>query len=512
MIDLFNYFIFGDKWLYDLLDKEKQEVFPADYKLIISYTQDNFNNELAVGTALSRLQEYLAILDIPNFFVEIQTNKKDIEKDLIVVKNIFTPNDIKIDYKIIDGSFQKTIIKQDSLCILPWTHLHISPQGRIGTCCQFDENYPLGHVSQDNLSEVINNDHMKLVRKQMINGQRPDICNNCWRQEDRGMLSMRQEINGILEHHLHLIEKTESDGEFKDFKLRSFDFRTSNVCNLRCRMCSGKYSSRVAQEEIELYPEIYDKNNFVELKLNSSEIKNVLNFIKDSILELESIYFAGGEPLIMHEHYKILDFLIDHNRTDVKLSYNTNLSTLNYKKFSILDYWKQFSDVTVLASIDLIGERADYVRSGVEYNILEQNYKNICEHVHVKIDSTLTVYNMFNLVDLQQHWIKTFNMPADDFNIRIAMLPPEIMSCRVLPTYYKDLAGKKINDHIDWLSTINDSESLVTKWQDVLYFMNSNDQSHLLKDFFRLNDDKDRVRNERFEDVFPEYRELRSYV
>ena len=143
---------------------------------------------------------------------------------------------------------------------------------------------------------------------------------------------------------------------------------------------------------------------------------------------------------------------------------------------------------------------------------MEQNYKNICEHVHVKIDSTLTVYNIFNLVDLQQHWIKTFNMPADDFNIRIAMLPPEIMSCRVLPTHYKDLAGKKINDHIDWLSTINDSESLVTKWQDVLYFMNSNDQSHLLKDFFRLNDDKDRIRNERFEDVFPEYRELRSYV
>lgn len=512
MINLSDYSILGDKWLYNLLSKERQEIFPTNYKLIFLYTQDIFNNDLAIGKALLRLQEYLSILDIPNFFIELKTNKQDIQNDLTAIKNIFTPNDVEIRYTVIEGEFKKIIAKQDSLCILPWLHLHINSQGKIGACCQFDENYPLGYVSKDNLKDIVNSDKMKTVRRQMLAGQRPDICNNCWRQEDQNIISLRQQTNIVFNHHMNLVEKTTPDGEFADFKLRSFDFRTSNVCNLRCRSCSGKYSSRIAQEEIDLYPNIYSKNNFVELKLNADEISNVLDFVNDSIVELEHIYFAGGEPLIMFEHYKILDFLLANNRTDVKLAYNTNLSTLTYKKKSILDYWRQFADVTVLASIDFIGERAEYARSGVAYSIIEENYMAIRDYVKVKIDSTLTIYNTFNLIDLQRHWIKTFNMPADNFNIRIATLPPEILSCQILPKPYKQRVSAKILEHIDWLSTVNQSENLANKWQEVLYFMNSNDLSHLLKDFFRLNDDKDRIRNEKFEDIFPEFRDLRSYV
>ena len=512
IINLEDYFSKGDKWLYDTLSVEKREVFPPNYKLNIFYTQDHFNNDLAVGKALSRLQEYLVLLDIPNFFVAIHTNKQDISTDLNTVKNIFAPNDVEISYIFINGIFDKTVINTKSICILPWIHLHINSQGQIGTCCQFDDHYQLGHVSHDNLKEVVNGEQMKLVRKQMINGQRPSICNNCWKQEDYNMISARQQVNSVYAKYLGLVEQTSSDGSFTNFKLRSFDFRTSNVCNLKCRMCGGKYSSRIAQEEIDLYPSMHTDRNFVELKLNSAEIQNVLDFFKDSINDLESIYFAGGEPLIMAEHYKILDFLIQSDRTNVILTYNTNLSTLKYKNVQVLDYWKQFLNVEILASIDLIGDRASYVRSGVEYRILEENYLAIRDHVIFRIDSTLTIYNSFNLIDLQQHWIKNFNIPANNFNIRISMLPPEIMSIRVLPKYYKDLVSKKIHEHIEWLSNINDSTSLVTRWQDVLYFMNSDDQSHLLKDFFRLNDDKDRIRNERFEDVFPEYRDLRSYV
>jgi transcription elongation factor Elf1 len=121
---------------------------------------------------------------------------------------------------------------------------------------------------------------MKLVRKQMINGQRPSICNNCWKQEDYNMISARQQVNSVYAKYLGLVEQTSSDGSFTNFKLRSFDFRTSNVCNLKCRMCGGKYSSRIAQEEIDLYPSMHTDRNFVELKLNSAEIQNVLDFFK----------------------------------------------------------------------------------------------------------------------------------------------------------------------------------------------------------------------------------------
>jgi radical SAM protein with 4Fe4S-binding SPASM domain len=514
MIELSKHLTLGDKWLYDILFVEKQEIFPSEYQLDVLYIQDQFNHDAAVGKSLLKLQEFLATIGIPNFFVTVHTNKQDIKDDLIVVRDLFALGDVEIKFNLINGQFNKKVIKQDTLCILPWIHLHINPQGRIGTCCKFDTNYPLGHISENNLQDIINGKQLKLVRKQMLAGQRPDICSSCWQQEDLNLVSQRQLANSAdLEKYSDLVAQTEEDGEFKNFKLKSFDVRPSNICNLKCRMCGGKYSSRIAQEEIDLYPDIHTNRNFVELKLNSDEIKNVLDFVEHNINDVELVYFAGGEPLIMSEHYKILDLLIQRNRTDVSLRYSTNLSILKYKDLDILNYWSKFKNVNVGASIDLIGPQADYVRSGVEYHVLEKNYLAIKDYVNFKIESCMTIYNSFNLMELQKHWILKFGISADAFNIVPAMvLPGEVTSCQILPKHFKELVSLKINQHLDWLAKIDNSVSLVKKWQYVLYYMNSVDQSHLLKEFFRLNDDKDRIRNVIFEEMFPEFQTLRSYV
>lgn len=514
MIELSKHLTLGDKWLYDILSAEKQETFPFEYQLDILYIQDRFNHDTAVGMSLLKLQEFLATIGIPNFFVTVHTNKSDIKEDLIVARDLFALGDVEIKFILIDGQFDKKVIKQDTLCILPWIHLHINSQGLIGTCCKFNTNYPLGHVSKDNLQDILNGKQLKLVRKQMLAGQRPDICSSCWSQEDLNLVSQRKIANDTdLKKHSYLIAQTEEDGEFKNFKLKSFDVRTSNICNLKCRMCGGKYSSRLAQEEIDLYPDIHINRNFVELKLNSDEVKNVLDFVEHNINDVDFVYFAGGEPLLMSEHYKILDLLIQKNRTDISLMYSTNLSTLKYKNLDILNYWTAFKNVTVNASIDLIGPQADYVRSGVEYHVLEKNYLAIKDYVNFKIESCLTIYNSFNLMELQKHWILKFNLSANAFNINPAIvLPGEVTSCQILPKHFKELVSQKINQHLDWLAKIDNSISLVKKWQYVLYYMNSVDQSHLLKEFFRLNDDKDRIRDVNFEEVFPEFETLRSYV
>jgi hypothetical protein len=118
---------------------------------------------------------------------------------------------------------------------------------------------------------------------------------------------------------------------------------------------------------------------------------------------------------------------------------------------------------------------------------------------------------VFNLPKLQQHWIDNKKLNPKNLSFR-ALIHPENMTLQVLPLPYKKLAEATINQHIDWLSSVSETKTLVDTWQTVLQYMNAKDQSHLLSDFFRLNDDKDRIRNERFEDAFPEYQDLRSYV
>lgn len=507
IINLDEYFTKDNKWLHDELKNIKQDTFPADFKLKINYTSDQYYNLDSPGIAISKLQELLSLLDFPNFFVTILTTNEQIQKDLDKIKELYCPYESALSYEISSGKFEKKIFNGNTLCILPWIHLYVNPQGLVGTCCEFNENYPLGLISNQSLDQIANSDNMKMVRKQMLSGQRPDICSSCWTKEDSGVNSLRQSFNNSHAHHFNLIEQTNVDGSFDDFQLRYLDFRASNVCNLKCRMCSGKFSSRIAKEENDLY----NNSTFVDLKLTSEEISSVLSYIEKNIGTLEAVYFAGGEPLIMEEHYQILDLLIKHSKTNIKVSYNTNLTQLSYKKYNVVDYWSKFSNIYVGASIDLIGAQAEYVRSGTDYDELEKNFEIIKSYVKFNITSIVHLYNIFNLPKLQKHWILEKNISPLDLSFRI-LIYPENMSLRVIPIVYKNLVNEVIENHINWLSSISDTKTLVDTWKNVLQFMNAKDDSYLLKDFFRLNDDKDKIRKEKFEDVFPEYRDLRSYV
>ena len=507
IIDLEDYFSKGDKWLYDEFKNLKQDVLPPDFNITVRYMSDQYNNVDSPGIAISKLQELLTLLDFPNFFVTIATTNKKIQEDLEKIKELYCPFESVLPYEFISGEFKKIIHHSDTLCVLPWMHLYVNPQGVVGTCCEFNENYPLGKVSDTPLQQIANSAAMKTVRSQMLSGQRPSICSACWAKEDAQLPSLRQGSNQRFSQHLSLVEKTEDDGTVEDFRLRHLDFRASNVCNLKCRMCSGKFSSRIAKEENDLY----NNSTFIDLKLTSEEIYSTLDYIEENIDYLESVYFAGGEPLIMEEHYKILDLLLKHNKSDIRINYNTNLTQLSYKKYNIVDYWKKFSNVTVGASIDLIGTQAGYVRSGTDYNELEENYETIKDHVNFTITSIVHLYNVFNLPKLQQHWVVNKKLNPKNLSFR-ALIYPENMTLQVLPQPYKKLARDSINQHIVWLESISGATPLAEIWRDVLQYMNAKDQSHLLKEFFRLNDDKDGIRDERFEDVFPEYKELRNFI
>ena len=505
IINLEDYFSKRDKWLYNELKNLRQDVLPDDFRLTITYTSDRYNNVDSPGIAISKLQELLTLLDFPNFFITIATTNKKIQEDLEKIKELYCPFESVLSHTIVDGEFKKIILSGDTLCVLPWMHLYINPQGVVGTCCEFNENYPLGKVSDNSFQEIANSDAMKTVRSQMLLGQRPDNCSTCWGKEDAQMPSSRLGFNQQFSHYLSLIEKTKDDGSVEDFKLRYLDFRASNICNLKCRMCSGKFSSRIAKEENDLY----NDSTYINLKLTSEEIYSTLDYIEENIDYLESVYFAGGEPLIMEEHYKILDLLIEHSRLDIKIVYNTNLTQLSYKKYNAVDYWTKFSNVTVGASIDLLGLQAGYVRSGTDYDSLEENYEIIKDHVNFTITSIVHLYNIFNLPKLQQHWIANKKLNPKNISFQAVV---DAISLQVLPMEYKQLAEKAVNEHIDWLITVSDTEHLVNSWKNMLQYMYADDQSHLLKDFFRLNDDKDRYRKENFEEVFPEFKNLRFYA
>ncbi len=506
MIELSDYFIHGEKWLHNELIQIKQDVFPNDFKLTINYTSDQYNNDSSPGVALAKLQEYLALLDFPNSFILIKTTNENIKSELETVRLLYCSYEADIIFDYTPGKFTKYSPIADSVCMLPWIHLYVNPQGQIGTCCEFNEQHELGNLTTNTIPSIVNGERLKLIRTQMLSGQRPSICSTCWIKEDNNLPSQRAHANKKYGKYRDIINETLPDGTVENFKLRHLDFRASNVCNLKCRMCSGKFSSRIAYEEKNLY----NSHAYIDLKLTNDQIQQTLDYLESEINNLDTVYFAGGEPLIMEEHYLILDLLLKYNKTDTKITYNTNLTQLIYKKYNIIDYWQKFNNISVGASIDLHGAQAMYVRGGTDYQQLEDNYYKIKDYVNFSITSCVHFLNVFNLPTLQKIWIEQHKLtPAQlQFNL---LVNPANMSLQVLPMHYKKLAEETIIQHIDWLTSINDTEALVSSWQDVLHYMYLHDNSHLLADFFRLNDDKDQYRKEVFEEVFPEYKNLRQY-
>ena len=128
---------------------------------------------------------------------------------------------------------------------------------------------------------------------------------------------------------------------------------------------------------------------------NCKETEKVTNveFLRNSVDKVKQIYFAGGEPLMMPEHWAILDMLVEAKRFDVKIQYNTNMSKLTYNKKNVLDYWKQwdFSMIEVWPSIDEIGKRGELIRAGTRWNEVKANLQEVAKYPNIIMRPGMTI-------------------------------------------------------------------------------------------------------------------------
>jgi organic radical activating enzyme len=321
---------------------------------------------------------------------------------------------------------------------------------------------------------------------------------------------MRNSTNKNFGQHIGIVDQTKEDGTFEDFKLRYYDVRFSNLCNFTCRTCGGWFSSSWYKEETDLY----GKRDYPQILFAGRHEEDMWEQMQEHIPHLEQIYFAGGEPMMMEEHYRILKELVKREMFDVKLVYNTNFSRLILKDDNVLDYWKLFNNVSIGASLDAMGTRAEYIRKGTKWDLIERNREQMmerCPDTDFYISSTVSLYNANHITDFHRDWVDKGFIKPQDWNINI-LQGPERDRIDVLPKIYKDQITAKVQEHINWLRPYDHLQRATSGYESMLNFMNAIDNSHLLQEFFRVNDVHDAYRNEKFETIFPEYKDLRNYV
>jgi len=352
----------------------------------------------------------------------------------------------------------------------------------------------MGNILLESPITVWNNKNYIRLRSQMINEIEPIECKPCYDSERLGLYSKRQRENDDWSRYNHLMHSA-----ITPFKIRHLDIRFDNVCNFKCRYCSPWLSHSWANDYKKLGWEIQTASA---INVNGPDLFNV---IKDNCVDdLESVFFCGGEPLLMDEHLKLLLLLDSKQMYNTKLLYISNLSKLKYKGVDYIELWNKFNDVNLHFSLDCIGPKLEYIRCGAKWNEIEQNIRTVFEHkkkLKPKIGITITMYNASEVLDTIKFLTDTGYITLEDIGLHVVR-KPEIYSCQILPKTIKDKITNEVNK---FLSENELPLFFRSRYEYFINYMNSKDTLERDKSEFRkLTDKLDNIRGENFNDVFPE--------
>jgi len=390
----------------------------------------------------------------------------------------------------------------------PWIHLHAFPTGEAYPCCNTEMKSTIGNTKTQTIEEIWQSPEMQEVRTKMLAGEKIDGCRRCYEQEDSGFFSLRLSANKHFGHHIAL-----TDNSNPDMKLIYWDIRFSNLCNLRCRSCGHFFSSNwyddqakiIADEKSKGWDKVWKSDNS-RINFAGKTENDIWEQLEPQIDNLEQVYFAGGEPLIMEEHYRLLNELIKRGRTDVRLVYNTNFSQLTYKKTNVLELWREFDSVSVGASLDAMGMHGEYIRKGTNWAQVEQNREQmlrVCPTVDFYISPTLSILNALHLPDFHRDWVEKGLLKPQDLNVNILQDPP-FYRIDVLPFQYKVDVQEKYLEHIEWLKPKDNLRRATVGFESAIKFMMGDDKTNLLQQFKAKTAQLDKIRGENVLDAIPE--------
>jgi radical SAM protein with 4Fe4S-binding SPASM domain len=390
-----------------------------------------------------------------------------------------------------------------TFCIYPWIHLHAYPTGEVYPCCHAEmKPGVVGNCRTNTLEEIWQDTPMQNLRTDMLSETPNAACTRCYEQEESGFFSGRRSAN---KHHGHHVKKLEAN----PFEMTYWDIRFSNLCNLKCRSCGHIFSSQWYQDQAKLAGPEWKERNTV-LNYAGRTETDMWEQLEPHLDYVEQIYFAGGEPLLMEEHYNILEELVQRGRFDVRLLYNTNFTHTDLKGRSVFEYWKQFKSVAVGASLDGSGRYGEYIRKGTDW---DQVYANrvemiaVCPNVDFYISPTLSIMNAWHLPDFHREWVGAGLIQPQDLNINI-LQDPTHYRIDIAPAEYKARIQEKYEQHLKWLRDLDPLQRATTGFESAITFMNATDNTHLIDSFWRKTHELDNIRHERCLDIIPELKAL----
>ena len=456
-----------------------------------------------------------------------------------------------------------------TFCILPWVHLSTRPDGSMRVCCTAnassvgptndkvhggmigvlkDEEGKPNNLNVSDFLSSWNSTYMKNVRVQMLNGEEPPSCAKCYKEERAGHNSKRQWETNYWSQRVNvneLIAETNEDGSVPP-KLSYIDLRFGTKCQLACVMCSPHDSSGWIKDHKAIYPEVTNQALKENMQWNNKGSINGSSYnwhknnpvfwqqFYEQIPHMQQLYFAGGESLIIEEHYQILEECIRQGHAkNLELRYNSN--GVEWRD-DLFDLWKQFKLVRFHYSVDSIGAMNEYIRYPSKWKRTEEVFhildNKTSNNVEVTVACAVQALNIYYLPDFLK-WkltqgFKKINMwpfGAGGINYHFVYHPPHL-NVKILPSWFKQKCREHYEEFYPWweenwelgVPTWNKGKVTKEQWRNASYgidrlegmlkFMESEDWSQRLPQMKEYLELLDKHRGISFHETFPEMKDI----
>tara|TARA_B100000929_G_scaffold291159_2_gene288505 strand:- start:489 stop:1814 length:1326 start_codon:yes stop_codon:yes gene_type:complete len=360
----------------------------------------------------------------------------------------------------------------DVFCTAPWTHTYVSPQGERRLCCasREDASFQRQYIDADTgtktdifdpdtLEEHWNSDYMKDIRRRILNGERISQCEVCNDQVLNLHTYRNYFTQTLFPHYIDKIYESTDENGYTTMDPISFDYRLSNRCDFKCRMCGEQLSSSWEAEKRKhgMWDPKYDKWMAKELRIPIRDFQE--NVLEDELQRavdnetVEELYWVGGEPLMWEKHWTVMQQLVDTGHAEnVVVRYNTNLNRISRRDSQLYDLLPHFKRVNLCASIDGTGAIGEYIRTGLDWDKWLSNFKqglflkDLYGDDAIVFDVTLTLPGLFSLKDLfdtvNELDVKTY------LKITFAFDSTVLMSPMCLP---RDILNNIIDDLLEYI-------------------------------------------------------------
>jgi sulfatase maturation enzyme AslB (radical SAM superfamily) len=427
----------------------------------------------------------------------------------------------------------------NSFCPVPWNFQAIQNNGAVRVCCQMNVTPGRGTLKKDDgtpykaavddLTAARNANLIKDVRRQMLNGEWPDDCARCRTEEESGLRSRRVWENEAWKMDpTHVAQYTDRDGtiDTNALPLVYYDMRFGNFCNLACRMCGPEDSHTWYKDWVDIGMGSSWKDTHGEVVLEKNErgrwvtdaydwhgSESFWDQLEANLHNIQMIYMAGGEPLLIERHYDFLQKCIDADvAKNIVLEYNTNLTNVQLR---VIEMWKHFGQVRIGASIDGIGDVLEYQRYPAKWETIERNLHvidNLPDNVRAWISATVTLVNVWQFPDfmlwkLEQNFKKINKTEIINYHV---CHRPWSSNIRVLPYEYKTRLEEFYNSKRAEFEKYDNriSKSANNILDSIVKYARAEDESNRLSQFVDFTRKLDHVRNQNIIDVVPQYKKL----